>query len=757
MGWVYSKSGAAPAAQPGAASAPPSEPRGASRFLAEARRLFALLGDGAPAAGYHIRRGLALRDADSKRPLLGSYTETWRPARERLPDGSEIDRRLNPFVLRQHLLGKYDVAWQAPSWTSLVVFDIDRPEIDRGGVSDPAIELAADSERDRVLAALWDAFGFDRDKQPVVLRSPGGGYHVYLPLLRAADASERTWPAAWAREHIEHLLDRHGLDRRPGRLELFPSGIRLRAPCGAGSALLVPDCPDFSDDLRLRLTHARWRPWQNRATGANELRLVRDIGPLVTGFCDAVEAARRPLEEWLGRSTRCWHPVWGPWGREPLDRAKAGAPPEVSALSQHKEEVPTASGRLPSSPAVVGARGWLLYGAVFRSRVRDLAERGLVGAGERHDAALKLTWYWGKCRGLDRSTTLGRVREWLTSFEHASATRERSRHAFVRDTLREVAHYYDHHVVPAGRGSPRGVDIALRPLSPADRSLLAGVASDLRPAVEIVLRYLRGASGEDGWVPHPVNLSSRVLALLLGERRVRVTESDGAVRRRRVAVMTIEELTRLGILALHTDYSTGHHGRLFTCWYRFGSGALPAAEDGWRVLASREIEEGRISVIADGSGEVVVRLEPVGRAGAAAPADDPWWVRMYRRRAFTPAEFFEGDRRSLIPGPFRHRRRAAAVEVAGDRVEGTPSGGPGSGPSAGGSGSGAAPALPCPPAVPAGVPPGAELRRGVEGALVHTGGQVPAAPAARVQLAADEPLGRQIERTWRRWLERRRE
>ena len=41
-------------------------------------------------------------------------------------DVVEVDRTLNSWVLAQVLRGTYDVAWQAPSWTSLVVLDIDR-------------------------------------------------------------------------------------------------------------------------------------------------------------------------------------------------------------------------------------------------------------------------------------------------------------------------------------------------------------------------------------------------------------------------------------------------------------------------------------------------------------------------------------------------------------------------------------------------------------------------------------------------------
>jgi hypothetical protein len=38
-----------------------------------------------------------------------------------------------------------------------------------------------------------------------------------------------------------------------------------------------------------------------------------------------------------------------------------------------------------------------------------------------------------------------------------------------------------------------------------------------------------------------------------------------------------------------------------------------------------------------------------------ADAGRTWWRRMYARRAFTPAEFFDADERRILPGPFRDR------------------------------------------------------------------------------------------------------
>ena len=467
---------------------------------------------------------------------------------------------------------------------------------------------------------------------------------------------------------------------------------------------------------------------------------------MVSSFCDALEASRRPLGEWLGQEDKeAWHATWGPWGRRdevvPGEK-KPKRKPRVQALSQHIEEVPKAMGALPLSPSPSGPSafsipqsGWLLFGAAFRGRIQDLTEHGITEPGERHDAALKLCWHWGKCRGFDKAATLARVREWLTSFEHASATRDRSHHAFVRDTMREVSHYYDRHVAPSGRvGQPRGADLALRPLPEVDKAaVLPEVDGDVRETAAGILRFLRNSADVEGRVPHPVNLSGKVLAAVLGERRVQVIEADGTVRRRRATVIAIEELERLGIVALHTDYSTGHHGRLYTCWYQFGSGALPRREDGKLVLAERVVEEGHLRVMGDGAGRVAVDLVP---ARSAVPSSSPWWVRMYQRRAFTPAEFFEGDDRKVIPGPFRHRRDRGGVSEEKSVKSAAP--------------------------VEAISALGTQSKAGADPRPHSAPAKDVAPPGNRTSIAADPPpskdsLEEQISRTWQAWLSKRKE
>jgi hypothetical protein len=665
-------------------------PEGSAPDLLDlAQQLHAVLTDGAPAAGYHVRRGYAVRDAASKQPLRDSYTDIWLPARERHADGRETDRPLNHFVLAQHLRGRYDVAWTAPSWSSLVVLDIDRPALPDD--APPEALAAANLARDVVLAEVWRAFDFDVERQPVVLGTPGGGYHLYLPFCRTAEAAERTWPNAWAREWFEYVLDRAGIERRPGRLELYPSGVRLRAPCGRGMALLAPTRPDDPDDLRLEPVHARPVTVVDGASGRASTVMRRSIVPMTGAFLAALAAQRRPIESWVGGEDgpRAWSPVYGPFGdraavAELATRKKPGPCAEAAVcLSPHKEEVRKAPG-LAGAREGLGAdgAGMLLRGRAFYDRVAELSHVGLTDPGTRHDGALKLAWYLGVLCKHPRSEVLARVEAWLEEHEHSSTTRERSPRGFVRQTLREVAHYYDTRIVhctPMGGG--RVPELASRPLAAADKALLLRVASEAREAAEAILRLLAGHADGAGRVPHAVELSGTVLRSVAGggDKRITVVAADGTRQRRRGYVVALEELVRLGVLALHCDYSTGHHGRLYTCWYVFGSGILPAeavpaaaASDDQPaaaelVLAERAIEEGVLRVtLAPDSPLPCVRLvaAPSVVVGGAAPEREPWWVRMYQRRAFTPAEFFEADARKVLPGPFRHRRPSRAWGAA---------------------------------------------------------------------------------------------
>jgi hypothetical protein len=637
-----------------------------NELLELAHSLYDVLTDGAPPAGYHVRRGYAVRDAVSKKPLRPSYTDTWLPARQRQPDGRETERLLNPYVLCQHLRGRYDVAWTAPSWSSLIVLDIDRPNLPDDADLDAV--LTANFARDAVLAAVWRAFDCDATRRPVVLTTPGGGYHLYFPVCRTRDpeAAERTWPNGWLREWFEHRLNQAGLDLRPGRLELYPSGVRLRAPCGRGMALVEPQRPDDPDDLRLNPVHARSVELIDGKTGDRKPVLRRSLVPMTRAFLQALEAQRRPVEEWVsGEEARpAWSPVWGPFGdREALaelaDRTKQAPSFQGDVpLFQHKEEVQKAAG--PLGDPVAGWVGGLLRGRAFYRRVKELSLYGLTDPGTRHDGALKLAWYLGVLCQEGKEEVLAKVGQWLQDHDHASMTRDQSPARFVRQTLREVAHYYDTRIVHCRRGVGVSVpEVVLPPLAAAERGVVdRHVAAATRPAVARVLQYLAARADAQGRIGLPIELSGTLLSTLCGDGRITVENPDGSRSRRRAYVVAIDELVRLGVLALHCDYSTGNHGRQYTCWYCFGSGVLPVEDtQGRRVLAERVVEDGTLRVVATGDrGMPSVDLVTSSPGlPSSSEAQGPWWFRMYARRAFTPAEFFDADDRKVLPGPFRHR------------------------------------------------------------------------------------------------------
>jgi hypothetical protein len=628
-----------------------------------ARRLFTVLTDGCPyPLRYNVRNGFRLRDQATGKRVPSSYTKEWLPARDVGADGRELDRIANPYVLLQHLEGRHDVAIQAPSWSSLIVLDIDRKLSSDFASEEDRLEatIAANARRDAVLADVWRAYQFSAERQPVVLLTPGGGYHVYLPL-------DRPWPLAYARQWHEHHLDQHGLGLRPGVLELYPSGVPLRAPCGRGTLLLVPQAPDDPDALQLEPAHVL------RRRGAP----VRDVVGYVHGFLDRLAAARRPLEEWLRDTPErpAWDPTWGPFGH----REKNGdGTDREGALYPHKVEVQRAGGPGPlslSGPAVFSpngtaradarsAKGYLRFGRAFREKVTALSLYGISAAAERHDAALKMTWYWHVVRGAGKAETLHELEDWLRSRPHAVKPGREQR--WIRKTLVESRHYIDRLLRRGRRAVGTGVarpGIARIGLEPADLELVrVALPAEFREECVALLTYLATFADGAGRVPHAVDLPKRVVEALCGQRRI--LDEDG--RKRRAAVLAIAELERLGLVALHTDYSTGRHGRRYTVWYCFGSGALPErdAELGGLVVGAREVEEGELVAVIEAPGE-----PPVGKLRwlrrGLADAVNAWWRRMYTRRAFTPAEFFEAGERRVLPGPFRDRRAPSRPKHAG--------------------------------------------------------------------------------------------
>jgi hypothetical protein len=114
--------------------------------------------------------------------------------------------------------------------------------------------------------------------------------------------------------------------------------------------------------------------------------------------------------------------------------------------------------------------------------------------------------------------------------------------------LREVANYLDKRVLragasrvgPASPGQTRSSGLARPDLAPADIEAAGRCLSpEVCPEGLELLSLLRTYADPRGRVPHAVDLSSRVLEDLCGQRRVR----DGDGRKRRAYVVALEELS----------------------------------------------------------------------------------------------------------------------------------------------------------------------------------------------------------------------
>ena len=80
-----------------------------------------------------------------------------------------------------------------------------------------------------------------------------------------------------------------------------------------------------------------------------------------------------------------------------------------------------------------------------------------------------------------------------------------------------------------------------------------------------------------------------------------------------------------------------------------------------RLVGERVVPEGLVRVLSDGVRGVprtLLALAPdVGRPTAVPSARAPWFVRIFQRRAFTPAELWTADVAKVIPFPDIETRR----------------------------------------------------------------------------------------------------
>jgi hypothetical protein len=594
-------------------------------------QLYGLIGSGHDALAYNVdARGPALTaiGADGKRRPVhtgggasGAGAPPWQRARELRAGGGEVDRRFNAWVLERHLRGKYAVAPAAPGWVQWVALDIDaHPAPD---APEHVGRRLAKARADRVLAGVWRALHCSAERHPLVLRSPGGGYHVWFPLTRgpASTNPEHTWPAAVVRAWFERHLSAAGLELAPGVLEVFPSGRCLRAPCGLGMQVLQATRPDDPDALGLvpwpgTLATSERIDW--RGDRAALSAPVRRVVPMVRAFVSQWEAQRRTLAEWLGRPEASWDPAWGflGWRTEdgaegaevPREKTAGGAAGEICHPSQESDDVPgRLGGRRGSRGSGTGsmapggragrarsgsdlpvqdlsqtptaleedvppdpAGGRMVRGRAFKEKVRRLLEYGVTEPSTRHDAVLTLAFYWGATCGREAGRALALLEAWCKAHPHTGSRLAARPRAFLVTCVREAAHYLAHHAAKwkfRGHGDGGG----LGTLAPADQSVIAAADPRVRDEIAAILAWLAGRTDDTGRIGAPVQISTGLLARVCGGDR-RVVDAG---KRRRATTIALEELERLGVLTLAQNYVVGQHGREWSCWYQFGSGELP--------------------------------------------------------------------------------------------------------------------------------------------------------------------------------------
>jgi hypothetical protein len=404
----------------------------------------------------------------------------WRPCLEVLPDGTTRPRRVTPWTIAGHIRGRYSVAPNAPSWCSWLAFDIDAHvarEIRADRSDDVTAEAAFEralAARDQVLAELWRALELGPDREPIVLRSPGLGFHIYLPLTRGPTSPlEHTWPAAEIIERTSEVLHRRGVALAAGRLEIYPSGRPLRAPCAVGSVLLRATRPDCPDDLGLEPVAGTTTTRRARGDVDAGVEQVRRPWPMVAALLAQWQAARRPLGEWLVNPAVVWSAAWGPFGRGEAPAADAAngqvvekngeVADEGDCRSQHIDELGDGPGgragesRGPGgvrSRAAVGQGGdrsgsdprsvstsppsrpftrapasavpatsqrtaapLLRRGRAFREYLAQLLRCGVVMPGSRHDAVLTLVFGW-HVEGVGKDGVRAKLEAWARAPPH---------------------------------------------------------------------------------------------------------------------------------------------------------------------------------------------------------------------------------------------------------------------------------------------------------------------------------------------------
>jgi hypothetical protein len=381
-----------------------------------------------------------------------------------------------------------------------------------------------------------------------------------------------------------------------------------------------------------------------------------------------------------------------------LSRGRVGRARSGSDRSSQDIFQPPFAQEVDVSPDPAGDR--VVRGRAFKEKVRRLLEHGVTEPSTRHDAVLTLAFYWGATCGREAGMALSLLEAWCKAHPHTGSRLAARPRMFLVTCVREAAHYLAYHAAKwkfRGHGDGGG----LVTLAPADQAVIAAADHRVRDEIAAILAWLAGRTDATGRIGAPVQISTGLLARVCGGDR-RVVDAG---KRRRATTMALEELERLGVLTLAQNYVVGQHGREWSCWYQFGSGELPRTVElsaaAWaelvpppvtslrtsaavpspaaatsleprqdapggstvvvRVIGERSVPEGLVRVLSDGTrGVPRTLLAPapdVARPTAVPSTRAPWFVRMFQRRTFTPAELWTADVAKVIPFPDLEARR----------------------------------------------------------------------------------------------------
>jgi hypothetical protein len=153
--------------------------------------------------------------------------------------------------------------------------------------------------------------------------------------------------------------------------------------------------------------------------------------------------------------------------------------------------------------------------------------------------------------------------------------------------------------------------------------------------------------------------------------------------------LALEQLEQLGVITMASEYRVGQRGRLWSCWYQFGSGVLarrvsvPKAQ--WdeiepftpkvvvptlaivesrpveapsvpvievRVLGELVVREGLVRVLSDGvrgpARTLITAAPDVQRPTVMPTLHEPWFMRAWLTMPFTPGRLFTPNAAAMV-------------------------------------------------------------------------------------------------------------